>query len=93
MGVDVSETTALFSTGIYHLVRNPVYTGVAIFQLGMTVLLPQTATIAFVLFGLLSIDLHVRYVEKPYLAKIHGERFIRYRVSTGAYWLKWFRLR
>lgn len=91
MGVDESETTALVTAGIYRFVRNPIYTGVAIFQLGMTVMLPQSATIAFVLLGLLSIDLHVRYVEEPYLIKIHGERYVRYRKSTGAYWPKLFR--
>lgn len=92
IGVDENETTELVITGIYCLVRNPIYTGVAIFLLGMIILLPQVTTLCLVSVGLLSIHLHVRYVEEPYLRKLHEERFNRYCESTGAYWPKLFRV-
>lgn len=91
IGVDENETTELVITGIYRIVRNPIYTGVAVFLFGMIMLLPQVTTVCLVLLGLLSIHLHVRYIEEPHLRKLHGERFTRYCESAGAYWPKLFR--
>jgi len=85
MGVDENEKTMLVTTGIYSLVRNPIYTGVAIFLLGQLLLIPYLTTLVFVVMALISIHLHVRYIEEPYLLSQHGEPFIHYQQSTGAY--------
>ena len=88
MGMNENETTTLVTTGIYSRVRHPIYTGVAFFLLGEVLLIPHLTTIVLVGLGLLSIHLHVRYVEEPYLTRIHGEVFTKYQESTGTYFPK-----
>lgn len=85
MGLDENEETELVTTGIYKYVRNPIYTGVAIFLLGQLLLMPHLAVVIFVAMALISIHIHVRYIEEPYLICLHGKDFVRYQKSTGAY--------
>ena len=85
MGLDENEETALVTTGIYRYIRNPIYSGVALFLIGQLLLMPHLAVVLFLALALFSIHIHVRYIEEPYLSKLHGEHFVRYKKSTRAY--------
>ena len=85
IGVDESEQTELVTTGIYSLIRNPIYSGVMLFVIGLLFLLPNIYMLLSILIGYLSIELHVRYVEEPYLLRLHGSDFKNYMNKTGRY--------
>ena len=85
IGVDVNEKTELVTHGIYSKIRNPIYTGVMIFGLGLVILVPHLSMLAFAAVGYFAIELHVRKVEEPYLKKLHGKSFANYVNTVGRY--------
>jgi protein-S-isoprenylcysteine O-methyltransferase Ste14 len=89
IGVNEHEKTMLVTKGLYSVVRNPIYTGVMLFGLGLMVLLPHFTMIFFALLGYLAIELQVRKVEEPYLKKVHGRSFANYMKKAGRYIPKW----
>ena len=89
IGVDDNEKTKLITHGLYSTIRNPIYTGVILFGLGLVVLVPHLSMIVFATLGYIAIELHVRKVEEPYLKKLHGQAFIDYEKTTGRYTPKW----
>lgn len=89
IGVDENEKTKLVTHGIYSSIRNPIYTGLILFGLGLIVLVPHLFMFIFAVLGYLAIELHVRKVEEPYLKKLHGQLFINYEKTTGRYIPKW----
>lgn len=86
LGVDELERTRLITHGIYSVVRNPIYTGVMIFGVGIEVLVPSVHMVITMILGYVSIELQVRRVEEPYLQRLHGEAFSHYVARTGRYW-------
>lgn len=85
IGVDESERIELITSGIYSSIRNPIYTGVLLFTAGLVLLVPHLLTIIVLLVAYIAIELHVRKVEEPYLASLHGELFTEYLHKTGRY--------
>jgi protein-S-isoprenylcysteine O-methyltransferase Ste14 len=85
IGVDDRETTALVRSGVFGLVRNPIYVGMFVFWLGTTLIAPNAVVIAG--YGLLvvSIEVQVRLVEEPYLRTVHGERYREYTSTVGRF--------
>lgn len=85
IGVDPSETTALVDTGVFGLVRNPIFTAMLVFAGGVTLIIPNAvAIIAFVLL-LVTVELQVRAVEEPYLTRVHGAHYRAYLATTGRF--------
>lgn len=85
LGVDENETTGLVTQGLYSKVRNPIYSGVMVFGIGLFVLIPTPSMLVILLAGYISIELHVRAVEEPLLKKLHGKVFLDYIEQTGRY--------
>ncbi|MEB3031146.1 methyltransferase family protein [[Mycobacterium] nativiensis] len=85
IGVDAGETTALVRHGVFARVRNPIFTAMLAFAAGITLMTPNPLALAA--FGVLlaTIELQVRVVEEPYLARIHGETYRRYRRAVGRF--------
>jgi protein-S-isoprenylcysteine O-methyltransferase Ste14 len=85
IGVDASETTQLVDSGVFGLVRNPIFTAVPVFGLGVALMAPNS--LALFGFGLLlvAIELQVRAVEEPYLRSVHGRRYVDYAVRVGRF--------
>ena len=85
IGVDESETTDLVTHGLYARIRNPIYTGIMLFSIGLLVLLPTVYMVPLLVAGYLSIDLHVRKIEEPHLLRQHGDAYAKYVEATGRY--------
>jgi len=85
VGVDPSETTSLVEHGLFRHVRNPIYSGMLLFALGLFCLVPSLVSLAAGLAFVLAIQLQVRGVEEPYLARKHGRAYDEYAGSTGRF--------
>jgi len=85
IGVDPNERTTLITGGPFHLVRNPIYSAMLMYLVGVALLVPNPAS--FVAFWLLAvgIDLHVRFVEEPYLKATHGSSYASYAARVGRF--------
>ena len=85
IGVDPTETTTLVHTGVFGLVRNPIFTAMLVFGSGIALVTPNPlALIGFVLL-LATIELQVRVVEEPYLRNRHGDTYRDYTQSVGRF--------
>ncbi|MGO8910713.1 MAG: methyltransferase family protein [Bradyrhizobium sp.] len=80
------RSTALVTTGVFALSRNPMYLGMVLILLGVAVLL-GTAT-PFAVVGLFALWLDVRFIraEERMLAETFGEDWLSYR-SRVRRWL------
>jgi protein-S-isoprenylcysteine O-methyltransferase Ste14 len=85
VGVDESETTALVHTGMFGRVRNPIYTAMLTFDLGIALVTPNFVTIAGLILAVGALELQVRRVEEPYLLGKHGEAYRGYTASVGRF--------
>jgi len=85
IGVDETEKTELITKGIYKHVRNPIYAGVILFGTGLFLTLPNIYMLISIITGYISIELHVRHVEEPYLLRVHGKNFKKYTTVSGRY--------
>lgn len=85
IGVDPSEETSLVTHGLFRFVRNPIFSGMMLVFVGVALLVPGPLSwvgAALVVFGL---QVHVRGVEEPYLARVHGARYAHYAAGTGRF--------
>jgi protein-S-isoprenylcysteine O-methyltransferase Ste14 len=85
VGVDTAARTALVAAGPFRWVRNPIFTAMAIATLGLTLLAPNVVSFAALVTLLVGLEIHVRVVEEPYLARTHGERYRQYAARTGRF--------
>lgn len=85
VGVDPRETTSLVRTGVFGLVRNPIFSAMLVFGLGLVLITPNIP--AIIGFGLLvaSIETQVRLVEEPYLLQTHGQKYRDYLQAVGRF--------
>jgi protein-S-isoprenylcysteine O-methyltransferase Ste14 len=85
VGVDASETTALVQTRVFGWVRNPIYTAMLIFDVGIALVTPNFVTIAGLVLAIAALELQVRRVEEPYLLGKHGAAYRGYTASVGRF--------
>jgi protein-S-isoprenylcysteine O-methyltransferase Ste14 len=85
IGVDEQETTTLVHTGMFGLVRNPIYTAMFAFALGIVFLTPNLVACAGFILLVATIELQVRRVEEPYLLRTHGDAYRTYTASVGRF--------
>lgn len=85
IGVDTSERTGLVTTGLFTIVRNPIFTGMALAMAGVTIMAPNPASLAALIALIIAMELQVRNVEEPYLLKMHGQDFLAYAARTGRF--------
>jgi protein-S-isoprenylcysteine O-methyltransferase Ste14 len=85
IGVDATERTELVAHGLFRFVRNPIYTAMLVTVAGLTLLACSVVTcVAFVAL-VVGLELQVRAVEEPYLARTHGEAWSRYAARVGRF--------
>ncbi|MGH3352006.1 MAG: methyltransferase family protein [Nocardioides sp.] len=85
IGVDDTERTELVTTGPFALVRNPIFTAMAITGIGLVLMVPNAVALAGAGLLLVALHLQVRVVEEPYLVRTHGEDYTSYAASTGRF--------
>jgi protein-S-isoprenylcysteine O-methyltransferase Ste14 len=85
VGVDPSERTALRTDGPFRLVRNPIFSWMILAAVGLALLVPNAASLGAVLALVAGIELQVRLVEEPYLARVHGDAYARWASRTGRF--------
>ena len=73
---------AVIDTGVFSLVRHPIYTGALLFYLGATLITMSLASLAFWLL-ILAFYLFIARYEEKILSEAFGEDYIRYKKRTG----------
>jgi protein-S-isoprenylcysteine O-methyltransferase Ste14 len=85
IGVDERETTTLVHTGVFGRVRNPIYTAMFIFGLGVALVTPNLVACAGFILLVITIELQVRRVEEPHLSRTHGNEYRAYAATVGRF--------
>ena len=85
IGVDPDERTELVTTGLFALVRNPIYSAMLLTAGGLLLLVPNVVTAGMFALSVLALEVQVRAVEEPYLARLHGEAYTVYRHAVGRF--------
>jgi len=86
----IAPTKILVVRGLHHLVRNPMYIGVALVIGGQAWLFHSSHTAIYMVCMLLTAHLFVIFYEEPTLHKQYGEEYDRYRASVPR-WIPKFR--
>ncbi|NRQ51754.1 isoprenylcysteine carboxylmethyltransferase family protein [Aeromicrobium sp. YC3-14] len=85
VGVDEAEHTELVTTGAFGLIRNPIFTAMAVTGLGLVLVIPNIVGMAGLIALVLALQLQVRGVEEPYLARHHADDWVEYSHRVGRF--------
>jgi protein-S-isoprenylcysteine O-methyltransferase Ste14 len=85
IGVDRGETTTLVRRGVFGWVRNPIFTAMLVFGLGIALVTPNVVAIVGFVLLVVTIELQVRLVEEPYLVSVHGDSYRDYLAGVGRF--------
>ena len=85
IGVDQTETTTLRTNGIFAVVRNPIFTAMAITAIGLTIAVPNAFSVVGTGLLIGAVQVQVRRVEEPYLRRTHGPAYRNYERSVGRF--------
>ena len=85
IGVDERETTTLVHTGLFGQIRNPIYTAMFTFGIGIAMVTPNLVAFAGLILLVATIELQVRRVEEPYLLRKHGDAYRAYTARVGRF--------
>ncbi len=81
---DFGETKSLYTDGIYRFVRNPISAGIAVMYAGFFCYLPTVVMAVGLVVVLANSRIRIR-MEEIYLERTFGDRYRRYKKSTGKY--------
>ncbi|MFT3709738.1 MAG: isoprenylcysteine carboxylmethyltransferase family protein [Archangium sp.] len=85
IGVRTDETTALVTTGLYRWVRNPIFTGMITFAIGLALWWPNWVLFLALVSLVAGVELQVRFVEEPHLRRVHGVAWLSWARRTGRF--------
>lgn len=85
IGVDDNEATDLVTTVAFALARNPIFTAMGVTGLGLVLVVPNIVAIAGFIGLLVALQLQVRLLEEPYLARLHGRAWSVYASQVGRF--------
>ncbi|MFI0452019.1 methyltransferase family protein [Actinomadura sp. 6N118] len=85
IGVDERERTELVTTGAFTLARNPIFTAMIATSAGLAAMVPNLIALVALALTVVAIELQVRVVEEPYLARVHGDAYARYGADVGRF--------
>lgn len=85
VGVDPGEWTELVVAGPFRVVRNPIFTAMAVTAIGLVAMVPSVPALAGLAMLLWALHYQVRAVEEPYLRALHGEAYARYTAEVGRF--------
>lgn len=84
-GIDPGRPSELVTTGLFALVRNPVYTTMIGMSLGVALLVPTAAGALGVAVAVIGLEIQTRLVEEPHLRALHGTPYERYAARVGRF--------
>jgi protein-S-isoprenylcysteine O-methyltransferase Ste14 len=85
IGVDEDARTELVGVGPFRWVRNPIFSAMTVAMVGLASMVPNVVAGVAVAALVAALEIQVRLVEEPYLARVHGERYRRYAAVTGRF--------
>ncbi len=85
VGVEESERTNLVESGLFGLVRNPIFSAMLLVTIGLVAIVPSVVAFAGLLALLIALELQVRIVEEPYLLRTQGEPYAAYARRVGRF--------
>ena len=83
--VDYTERTELVRSGLFAVIRNPIFTFIIVTAAAMALMTPNVVALAGVVGLWLGIEIHVRRVEEPYLRWAHGDAYRDYTATVGRF--------
>jgi len=83
IGVQGTERTDLVTSGPFAVVRNPIFTAMAVTSLGLALMVPNFIALGGAALLVVALQLQVRAVEEPYLRRVHGPAYAEYAARTG----------
>jgi protein-S-isoprenylcysteine O-methyltransferase Ste14 len=78
IGIDEVNKTALKTSGIFGISRNPIFVGMMLSVLGVFFILPNALTFFLTLCTYFIIQIQIR-LEEAFLEKQHGESYLDYK--------------
>ncbi|RDI65826.1 methyltransferase family protein [Nocardia pseudobrasiliensis] len=85
IGVDEQERTALVTTGIFGVIRNPIFAAILLTAFGLTLMVPNVLSVAGLILLTITVELLVRAVEEPYLRRAHPRDYLDYAGRVGRF--------
>ena len=85
IGVDETARTELVGAGPFRWVRNPIFSAMTMATLGLALCVPNVVSVLTLVALVAALEIQVRLVEEPYLARVHGDGYRRYVATTGRF--------
>ena len=85
IGVDATERTNLVTTGLFAVVRNPIFTAMLMAMTGIVLMVPTAVSAAALVCLFIAVEIQVRFVEEPYLNRTHGRAYVDYTARVGRF--------
>ena len=83
IGID-EQPTPLVTSGLFSLVRNPIYTGILLLLAAVVLLVPSPWSVLLWLAAFVALVWHTR-LEERHLRALHGDAYRRYAAHTGRF--------
>ena len=85
IGIDRTEVTGLVTSGVFGLVRNPIFTAMIFTAVGFAVMVPNVIAVIAAVCLVVAIEMQVRFVEEPHLRRLHGAGYEQYAAEVGRF--------
>ena len=85
IGVDATERTDLVTTGLFAVVRNPIFTAMMTAMVGIMLMVPTLVSAAALACLFFAVQIQVRLVEEPYLNQTHPRAYADYAAKVGRF--------
>ncbi|MGB0872672.1 MAG: methyltransferase family protein [Solirubrobacterales bacterium] len=85
IGVDEGERTDLVTSGAFGLVRNPIFSAMIVFSIGLLLAVPTFVSVIAFASLMIALELQTRKVEEPYLLVAHDPEYREYAARVGRF--------
>jgi protein-S-isoprenylcysteine O-methyltransferase Ste14 len=85
IGVDASERTELVERGAFKVVRNPIFSALQLTAVSLALVCSTPLAWLACAVQLVALQLQVRGVEEPHLARMHGDAYLDYTARVGRF--------
>ena len=85
IGVDEGEQTRLITRGLFSVMRNPIFTGMLLATAGLLLVVPNWLSVAALTSLFVGLEMQVRWIEEPYLIRVHKASYLAYAHEVGRF--------